>query len=279
MEELYSPRVIAALLEKYQLAPLKKLGQNFLKDANIVARIAQAAVGEGGNVLEIGPGLGVLTHALAQRAGRVAAVELDAGMVRVLSETLAEHANVRVLHADILKTDIAALGREAFSGEPFCVAGNLPYYITSKCLLHVLESGAPVARFTAMVQKEVAERLAAAPGTPDYGALTASVAYYGQAERLLSVSAGCFYPEPDVDSAVVQLVPRPSLSAPRAAYVRAVRGLFAQRRKTVLNNLRREYALGAEAAQDLLTRAGIDPRARAETLSPQDFSRLALLLA
>jgi len=130
-----------------------------------------------------------------------------------------------------------------------------------------------------MVQKEVAERLAAAPGTPDYGALTASVAYYGQAERLLSVSAGCFYPEPDVDSAVVQLVPRPSLSAPRAAYVRAVRALFAQRRKTVLNNLRREYALGAEAAQDLLTRAGIDPRARAETLSPQDFSRLALLLA
>ena len=127
-------------------------------------KIAQAAVEEGGAVLEVGPGLGVLTSALAERAARVAAVELDGGMVRVLGETLAEYGNIQVLHQDILKTDLAAVGREIFGGKPFCVVGNLPYYITSKCLLHVMESGAPVERFTAMVQKEVADRLAAREG-------------------------------------------------------------------------------------------------------------------
>ena len=275
MKELYSPAVISGLLKKYELAPLKKLGQNFLKDGHIVEKIAQAAVEEGGAVLEVGPGLGVLTSALAERAAQVAAIELDGGMVRVLGETLAEYGNVRVLHQDILKTDLAAVGREIFGGKPFCVVGNLPYYITSKCLLHVMESGAPVERFTAMVQKEVADRLAAREGEKEYGALSASLAYYGRTEKLFGVSRGCFLPEPDVDSAVIQLRPQICFPVERAAYARVVRGLFSMRRKTVLNNMKSALGLRGEQAQAALAAAGISPAARAETLSPEDFARLA----
>ena len=176
MEELYSPKVISELLKKYQLAPLKKLGQNFLRDENIVSKIAEAAVQPGENALEIGPGLGVLTQALARRAKKVVAVEIDKGMVQVLSQTLEGLENTHVLWQDFLKADLQQIAQEHFGGEPFAVVGNLPYYITSKCLLAVLEAQAPVLRFTAMVQKEVAERLMAGPGDANYGAITASVA-------------------------------------------------------------------------------------------------------
>ena len=193
-------------------------------------------------------------------------------------ETLAEYGNVQVLHQDILKTDLAAVGREIFGGKPFCVVGNLPYYITSKCLLHVMESGAPVERFTAMVQKEVADRLAAREGEKEYGALSASLAYYGRTEKLFGVSRGCFLPEPDVDSAVIQLRPQICFPVERAAYARVVRGLFSMRRKTVLNNLKSALGLRGEQAQAALAAAGISPAARAETLSPEDFARLAGIL-
>ncbi|MBR4078944.1 MAG: methyltransferase domain-containing protein [Christensenellaceae bacterium] len=183
MISLYSPKTVTEILGRHELAPLKKLGQNFLIDENIVNKIAEAA-SDGGNILEIGPGMGALTRALAKYSKKVVAVEIDAGMIRVQQETLADLDNVTVLHADVLKTDIKAVGEEYFGGEPFCVAGNLPYYITAKCILQVLDSGAPVKRFTAMVQKEVADRLASMPGDSDYGALTASVAYYGDMEFL-----------------------------------------------------------------------------------------------
>jgi len=278
MEGLYAPTKIAGLLRQYGAAPLKKLGQNFLRDENVVNKIARASVEEGENILEIGPGLGVLTDALAKRARRVAAVEVDAAMVRILTETLADRPGTRVLHQDILKTDLKAVGDACFDGQPFAVAGNLPYYITSKCLLHVLESGAPVIRLTAMVQAEVADRLEALPGSREYGAITASIAYYGTVRRLFSVSRRCFFPEPEVDSAVVQLEPREPLAADRAAYAGVVRGLFAMRRKTVLNNLRSGWHIGADEARALLERAGIDADARAERLSPADFVRLANML-
>ena len=176
MISLYSPKTVTEILGRHELAPLKKLGQNFLIDENSVNKIAEAA-SDGGNVLEIGPGMGALTRALAKCSKKVVAVEIDAWMIRVQQETLADLDNVTVIHGDVLKTDIKAVGEEYFGGEPFCVAGNLPYYITAKCILQVLDSGAPVKRFTAMVQKEVADRLASAPGDSDYGALTASVAY------------------------------------------------------------------------------------------------------
>ena len=278
MENLFAPSTITELLNRYNLAPLKKLGQNFLKDEHVVNTIAEAAVPDGGYVLEIGPGLGVLTHALAKRAGKVVAVELDAGMVRVLSDTLSEHQNVTILHQDALKCDLRRIGEEYFGGKPFSVVGNLPYYITSKLLLHVLESGAPVTALTVMVQKEVAERLNAQPGTAEYGALTASVAYFGNTERICSVSRDCFLPAPDVDSAVVRLLPKPAVTASRKTYVRVVRGLFAQRRKTLLNNLKREFSLSSDTANSILVSCGLDPNCRAETLSREQFSALANIL-
>ena len=276
MEQLSSPKKIKETLEQFGLSPLKKLGQNFLKDANITRRIAEAAVLPGEDVLEIGPGLGALTDVLAERAGRVVAVEIDSGMTRALSHTLAHRNNVTVLHADILKTDIKKVAEEYFSGS-FAVAGNLPYYITSKCLFAVLESGAPVTRFTAMVQKEVAERLAAKAGDKDYGALKASIAYYGAVQKILNVPAGCFLPEPDVDSAVIQFTPSKTMDVERKIYARTVKALFAMRRKTVQNNLK--AMLGAEEASAALELAGIDPKARAETLSPEIIARLADIIA
>lgn len=274
---LYSPKAVTELLDRHNLAPLKKLGQNFLLDENVVNKIAEAA-SDGGNVLEIGPGMGALTRALAKRSGKVVAVEIDAGMLRVQQETLADLDNVTVLHQDILKTDLREIGETYFGGEPFCVAGNLPYYITAKCILQVLDSGAPVKRFTAMVQREVADRLASQPGNGDYGALTASVAYYGTMEMLFPVGAGCFYPKPDVESAVVRILPEKQFTVEREAYSKAVRILFAMRRKTVQNNLKNGIGVNAVTAGELLERAGIGAMQRAEELPPEAFARLAEVL-
>lgn len=278
MEELYSPKVISELLKKYQLAPLKKLGQNFLRDENIVSKIAEAAVRPGENALEIGPGLGVLTQALARRAKKVVAVEIDKGMVQVLSQTLEGLENTQVLWQDFLKADLQGIAREHFGGEPFAVVGNLPYYITSKCLLAVLEAQAPVLRFTAMVQKEVAERLMAGPGDVNYGAITASVAYYGRVQQLFTVSRNCFLPAPDVDSAVIGIEPKAQFCVPREDYTRIVRGLFAQRRKTLQNNMKNSLQMKNEEIELALSEAKIPANARAENLSPEDFAKLAEII-
>ena len=278
MEELYSPKVISELLKKYQLAPLKKLGQNFLRDENIVSKIAEAAVQPGENALEIGPGLGVLTQALARRAKKVVAVEIDKGMVQVLSQTLEGLENTRVLWQDFLKADLQQIAQEHFGGEPFAVVGNLPYYITSKCLLAVLEAQAPVLRFTAMVQKEVAERLMAGPGDANYGAITASVAYYGRVQQLFTVSRNCFLPAPDVDSAVIGIEPKAQFGVPREDYTKIVRGLFAQRRKTLQNNMKNSLQMKNDEIQLALEKAGIPANSRAENLSSQDFAKLAEII-
>ncbi len=278
MEELYSPKVISELLKKYQLAPLKKLGQNFLRDENIVNKIAQAAVQPGENALEIGPGLGVLTQALARRAKKVVAVEIDKGMVQVLSQTLDGLENTQVLWQDFLKADLQEIAWEHFGSEPFAVVGNLPYYITSKCLLAVLEAQAPVLRFTAMVQKEVAERLMAGPGDANYGAITASVAYYGRVRQMFQVSRSCFLPAPDVDSAVIGIEPRAQFDVPREDYTRIVRGLFAQRRKTLQNNMKNSLQMKNEQIQLALEEAQIPANSRAENLSPEDFAKLAKII-
>lgn len=278
MEELYSPKVISELLKKYQLAPLKKLGQNFLRDENIVSKIAEAAVRPGENALEIGPGLGVLTQALARRAKKVVAVEIDKGMVQVLSQTLDGLGNTQVLWQDFLKADLQGIAREHFGGEPFAVVGNLPYYITSKCLLAVLEAQAPVLRFTAMVQKEVAERLMAGPGDVNYGAITASVAYYGRVQQLFTVSRNCFLPAPDVDSAVIGIEPKAQFCVPREDYTRIVRGLFAQRRKTLQNNMKNSLQMKNEEIQLALSEAEIPENSRAENLSPEDFAKLTEII-
>ncbi len=279
MASLYSSAGILEILRRHGIAPLKRLGQNFLIDKNITEKIAEAAVLPGENVLEIGPGPGALTLALARRAKKVVAVEIDKGMLSVLEETLHMQENVEILHADFLEMDFPVVFREHFHGERFVVTGNLPYYITANCILKVLEAPVPAGRFTGMVQLEVAQRLAAAPGSKAYGALTASVAYFGGAATLFRVSRNCFYPRPDVDSAVIQIEPHACVDAPRAAYLRTVRGLFAMRRKTVLNNLRAGWNIDGDAAARILRKADIDPGARAEQLGKEDFASLARVLS
>ena len=277
MRGLYSKKVISQILAELNLAPLKKFGQNFLADENIVNMIADSAVCSD-YAIEIGPGLGVLTDALAQRCKKVVAIEIDDGMVRALEKTLEDRQNVTIVHDDVLKVDLKGIALKCFGTDCFSVVGNLPYYITAKCIMHVLESDANILSFTAMVQREVAMRLASKAGEADYGALTASVAYFGGAKELFKVSADCFLPKPDVESSVIQIIPKRVLDVDREKYVKTVRGLFAMRRKTLQNNMKSSFSLDAKRAEELLERANIDPKRRAETLSAQEFAALAEII-
>ncbi len=272
-----SVRELTALLNENGLSPLKKFGQNFLIDDNIVKKIASAAVPEDAFVLEIGTGLGALTLELAKIAQKVVSVEIDRGIIATHAETFAGIDNISVIEGDILKTDINAVCEEHFGGKPFYACGNLPYYITSKILMHLLESGAPIERLTAMVQREVAERLAANPGDTEYGALTASCRYYAQTKLLFTVSRNCFYPAPDVDSAIISFdLTEGRMDIPRDCYSRIVRRAFSMRRKTLVNNLKQDFPVkNISEAMDSL---GIAPGARAQEISPELFARLAELL-
>lgn len=268
-----SPREITRLLSENKLSPLKKFGQNFLCDENIVQKIADSmALVPDDFVLEVGTGLGALTRALSARAKKVVSVEIDKGLLALHGRTLSDLSNVTVLDGDILKCDLSQICGEHFDSKPFHVCGNLPYYITSKILMHVLESGAPVLSLTAMVQKEVAERLCASPGHTDYGALTASCLFYGQVRLLFTVSHNCFYPAPDVDSAIIRLDVDPICDVPRKDYAAVVRAAFSMRRKTIFNNLK--PLLGGDA-KSILESCKIDPKARAQELSPSDFCEIA----
>lgn len=274
-----SKKAILSILEKNQLAPLKKFGQNFLCDQNIVNKIADSMhLTKDDCVLEVGPGLGALTLALAARAGKVLAVEIDKGLITALKEILADTHNVVVIEGDILKTDIRRIAGEHLNGS-FHACGNLPYYITAGCILALIESGAK--SLTAMVQKEVAERLSASPGTKTYGSLTASVSYYAKPATLFTVGRNCFYPSPDVDSAIVRMeLDRQPFPVSREWYTRIVRACFAMRRKTINNNLISEFGAspddGAKSViAEALEACRIDPSIRAENLSPEDFYRLS----
>lgn len=272
-----SIKTIRGILERYQLAPLKKFGQNFLCDQNIVGKIADSMhLTKDDCVLEVGPGLGALTLALAARAGKVVAVEIDKGFIAALKEILADTPNVVVIEGDILKTDIRQIAGEHMNGS-FHACGNLPYYITAQCILTLIESGAK--SLTAMVQKEVAERLSSPPGSKIYGSLTASVSYYTNPATLFTVGKNCFYPSPDVDSAIVRMeLDRHPFPVSREWYTRIVRAGFAMRRKTIYNNLLSEF--GKESTvKDIILEAlqscRLDPSARAEDLSPEDFFHLS----
>lgn len=275
--KITSARDITALLSENGLSPLKKFGQNFLIDDNIVKKIASAAVPEDAFVLEIGTGLGALTLELAGIAKKVVSVEIDRGLIATHAQTFASINNIMVIEGDILKTDISALCQEHFDGRPFYACGNLPYYITSKILMHLLESGAPIERLTAMMQREVADRLASNPGDTEYGALTASCRYYAQTKLLFTVSRNCFYPAPDVDSAIISFdLTAGKMDVPREAYARLVRRAFSMRRKTLVNNLKQDFPVqNVVAAMEQL---GIAPSVRAQEISPELFARLAELL-
>lgn len=256
----------------------KSLGQNFLCAGHVPTAIAQGAgIDENTGVLEVGPGIGTLTRELCQRARRVVAVELDRRLPPVLQETLGEFDNFHLVEGDILKTNIPQLCREELGEGRKVACANLPYYITTPALTALVDSGC-FDQITVMVQKEVARRICAKPGTGDYGAFSVYCQFHGKPSILLDVPAGCFIPAPKVDSAVVALTPyeeNPLGPVDEGLYFRVVRAAFAQRRKTLLNCLRHGFPqLEREDVLHCLEEAGVGAQARGETLGLEDFARL-----
>lgn len=253
----------------------KSLGQHFLGDQRILGRIADALELHGHEtVVEIGPGRGALTDLLAERAGRLVAIEYDRALAAMLRERYAERSNVQIVEADVLEVPLAGI-----AGGPYVLVGNVPYYITTPILFHALTPPRPD-RAVYLVQREVAQRLAATPGSKDYGALTVNVAAVARAETLFGVPAGAFRPPPKVESAVVRVTPlaQPHVTEAEAPRFRAlVQGAFGMRRKQMRRVIRSLRAIDADAADALLSGLAIDPTARPETLSVEQF--VALLRA
>lgn len=272
--EIANPAVTRHILKTFGLRASKRLGQNFLIDKAVVKDIAAAAkIREGDRVLEIGPGIGTLTQGLLEAGAHVTAVELDKKLPAVLAETLAAYDHVRIVSGDILKTDIRTLMNHA----PFKVAANLPYYITTPILLALLEQHLPITHIVTMVQKEVAERMIAAPGSKIYGALSVAVQYHTEPRIVREVAPRSFIPAPEVASAVIACKKRekpPVAVADERMFFRVVRAAFGQRRKTLANALS-----GIGASKDLVRRAleeaDIDAQRRGETLHLAEFARLA----
>lgn len=269
-----SREVTNHILKTFHLRASKKLGQNFLVDSSIVRGIVEAAeIEEGDRVLEIGPGIGTLTQGLAEAGAQVTAVELDKKLPAVLAETLAGYDNVRIVPGDILKVNIPELMGEG----AFKVAANLPYYITTPILMTLLERHLPITTMVTMVQKEVAERMTAKPGSKTYGALSVAVQYYTQPEIVLDVPPKSFIPAPEVDSVVIACRVRtePAVKVKdEKRFFRVVRAAFGQRRKTLFNALKGAGFLKDEIRL-AMEQAGIAAERRGETLSLQEFAALA----
>ncbi len=275
-------RTIRALCEKYGFSFSKGLGQNFIVNPGVCPKIVEAAGIDGSfGVLEIGPGFGVLTQALAQKAERVVAVEVDNRLPPLLAETLADCDNVRIVEGDALKLDLAALVRGAFSGLRAAVCANLPYYITSPLLMRLLESRLPVEQITVMVQREAAQRLAALPGTREAGAITYAVRYYAEPRLLFTVQPGSFYPPPNVTSAVIQLRfhTSPPVTPRDAEWMfRVIRAAFGQRRKTAANAVSAGLGIDRAAVLAALDASGLPQTVRAEQLTLENYATLSDVL-
>lgn len=280
MSNLTDTRYVKDLLSRHGFTFSKALGQNFLINPTVCPRMAQAcAEGLPGAfaVLEIGPGIGVLTRELARVAEKVVSIELDRRLLPVLDETLEGCGNVEIVQGDVMKLDLPALLREKCQGLPVAVCANLPYYITSPILMGLLESRLPVENITVLVQKEAAQRLCAASGTRECGAVTLAVEYYAQAEILFQVSRGSFLPAPKVDSTVMQLHVRHEPPCPvlnEGFLFRLIRAGFNQRRKTLVNSLA-GAGVSKEAVQNALARLGLPATARAEEVALPVFAALA----
>ena len=279
MNDLTDPIRIRGLLERHGFHFSKALGQNFLIDASVPERIADALeADESCAVLEVGPGIGCLTEQLAGRAGSVLSVELDRRLEPVLRETLAPYPNAEVLYGDILKQDLPALAEEKLKAPTRLFCANLPYNITTPVLTKVLESGL-FRRSVVMIQREVAERLCAAPGGKDYGAFSLLVQWHAEPELLFTVPPQAFVPQPKVTSAVVRLTQREKPPFPvkdEALLFRTVRAAFGQRRKTLLNALSAGFPeLGKDGCRAAAEKSGIDPGCRGEVLSLAQFAALS----
>ena len=268
---------IRALLARHGFRFSKSLGQNFLTAAWVPERIAEeAGLDETVGVLEIGPGIGCLTEQLSRRAGKVLSVELDRSLQPVLAETLTGCENVEVLFGDVLKQDLPALVSESFPGLTPVVCANLPYNVTTPVLTALIESGC-FERITVMIQREVARRICASPGTADYGAFGLFVQWHCETEILFDVPPSCFVPQPKVTSTVIRLTRRgqpPVQGKDEALLFRVIRAAFNQRRKTLVNALSAGLGLGKEQVEKVLVLRGFDPKIRGEVLSIGDFSAI-----
>ena len=264
------------ILKKNDFTFQKKFGQNFLTDGNLLDSIVEKA-GIGGNdtVVEVGCGGGTLTAAIAKKAKRVIGFEIDGNLEPVLKETLAEYDNTEIIFRDVMKVSAGEIERIAGGG--YAVVANLPYYITTPVLMKFLEEGEKVTSVTVTVQEEVADRLCALPGTPEYGAITVAVNAAGNAEKVMRIGRNLFYPVPNVDSAVVKItIDRDKYDAETRAMIRSVvRAAFQSRRKTLVNNLMQAFKISRAEAESAVAAAGIEPMTRGETLGVEDYRRLA----
>ncbi|MCI9193503.1 MAG: ribosomal RNA small subunit methyltransferase A [Acutalibacter muris] len=276
---LSDPRVLRELLQRHGLRLSKGLGQNFLINPSVCPRMAAACGAEGcAGVLEVGPGVGVLTRELSSTAKKVVSVELDHRLLPVLEETLSDCTNVEIVQGDILKLDLHRLIEEKLSGGPVCVCANLPYYITSPVIMALLEGGLPLTAVTVMVQKEAAARLCALPGVRECGAVCVSVHYRSRPQVLFQVGRGSFMPPPNVDSSVIRfdMLPEPPVRVRNEDILfKVARGAFAQRRKTAANSLSGALRLPKGLIEGRLTQAGIPINARAEQLTLAQFGTLS----
>ncbi|MCM3497543.1 16S rRNA (adenine(1518)-N(6)/adenine(1519)-N(6))-dimethyltransferase RsmA [Paenibacillus lactis] len=285
MEDISTPRRTKEIIARHGFSFKKSLGQNFLIDQNILGKIVEAAgLDKEKGALEIGPGIGALTEKLAQMAGAVTAVEIDQRLIPILKEVLEPYDNVKVHHGDVLKVDLHELFRQDFAevGKVSVVA-NLPYYVTTPILMKLLEEKLPLENIVVMIQKEVAERMAAAPGSKDYGSLSIAVQYYSEPKLVCIVPHTVFIPQPNVESAVIRLAVReePPVSVEdESFFFEVVQASFAQRRKTIANNLKSRFFAdeGRERLEQLLEEAGLDPKRRGETLSIEEYARLSNVL-
>ena len=272
------------IIEKNNFYFKKNFGQNFLIDQNVLNNIIEAAdITKDDFVLEIGPGIGSLTQYLAENAGKVVAVEIDKNLIPILSETLAGYDNLEIINEDVLKLDINALIAEKNNGKPIKVVANLPYYITTPIIMELLERRMNVTSITVMVQKEVADRMQAKPKTKDYGALTAAVQYYSDAEINFIVPPGYFMPRPNVDSAVITLKIKHGNTfnvKDENLMFGIIKAAFGQRRKTLLNGLNNlaKLNLSKEELTASLTELGVDERIRGEALSVEQFAALSNII-
>lgn len=269
-----SPEVVHYICKRFDIKMSKKLGQNFLIKRGIVDEIVHAAeLTPGEPVLEVGPGIGTLTQGLAQSGADVTAIELDRRLLEVLDTTLASYDNVRIVHGDVLKLDVPSI----MNHKPFKVVANLPYYITTPIIMSLLESKLPIERLVVMVQKEVALRMVAKPGTKDYGALSVAVQYYTEPDIVLDVPPKSFLPAPAVTSSVIRCVLRdkpPVDVIDEKLFFRVVKAGFAQRRKTFSNTMK-TTGLSKDRIEELLAKANIDGQRRGETFTLQEFADVA----
>ena len=277
MQNLTNISVVKDILSRHGFTFSKSLGQNFIVNPSVCPRIAEeGGASSGTGVIEIGTGVGVLTAELAKRADKVVAIEIDDRLIPVLSETLSDFDNVKIINEDVLKVDLDKVIEEEFQGMDVYVCANLPYYITSPIIMSLLESRLNIRAITVMVQKEAATRLTAELGTRDVGAVTVAVRYYSEPKLLFNVSRGSFMPSPNVDSAVIRLdIKNEKKVDDEKHFFKVVRAAFSQRRKTLSNSLSSGLSMDKKIITEAIKSAGLSESIRPEQLSMEDFINIA----